>query len=59
MATRCPKPCGKARYTSERAAKLGWVAHGKRMRAYWSEHCKCWHATKEPMTDEAKQRRRK
>lgn len=54
MATRCPPPCGKARYASEHAAKRAWIHHHNRMRAYWSAGCKCWHTTKEVMTDEAK-----
>lgn len=43
---RCEPPCGKRKYDSASAAREGTKTNGHRMRVYWADDCRCWHAAK-------------
>lgn len=43
---RCAGHCGKVRYGSEQNAKRDMRRSGNKLRAYFSEACRCWHITK-------------
>lgn len=44
---KCDAPCGKARFDSRDDANRGRKVCGSRLRAYYSQHCRCWHLTSE------------
>lgn len=44
--TRCPEPCGKRSFRSEKAAMKANITNDKSLRPYYNVWCRCWHVAK-------------
>lgn len=44
--TRCPEPCGKRSFRSQKAAMSANVTNDKSLRPYYNVWCRCWHVAK-------------